>query len=322
MNKKSFLFQEASYEEIRNIMIGALDYAGTFEYKLLNGGLFNTTYLVECEDAVRYVLRLGPVNRQLLFDFEQNLMNAECYVYSLCRQNGIPCSEVTCCDTSKKIIDRDFMIVKYIDSVSLCGAEITEKEKSEIYREVGRNAKVLHSIKSEYFGRVSEVLQGIKFDSWAEYLLFEVRSILNKGKDAQLWDEAYQKRIEQFFFDNYVILDKVKDAFLIHTDLWEGNVLVKDGKCAAIIDPDRAIFGDLEMEFASPWMINEDFLSGYGEVNNSPDWRKKQMIYQVFFDLIDAYVWKCEYNQPQRTKELLDEIESILNKFQKIVDKC
>lgn len=313
MNKESFLFQEVSNEDIQKIMAEALGYAGSFECRLLNGGLFNTTYLVECEDMVRYVLRLGPVNRQLLLDFEHNLMNAECYVYSLCRENGIPCSEVMCCDTSKKIIDRDFMIVKYIDSVSLCGAEITEKEKSEIYREVGRNTKTLHSIKSENFGRVSEILQGIKFVSWPEYLLFEVRSILNKGRNVQLWDEAYQKRMQQFFVDNYVILDEVKSASLIHTDLWEGNVLVKSGKCVAIIDPDRAIFGDVEMEFASPWMINDDFVSGYGEVNYSPGWRKKQKIYQVFFCLIDAYVWKFEYDQPQRTKELLDKIESIFN---------
>ena len=313
MNKESFLFQEVSHEDIQKIMDEALGYAGSFECRLLNGGLFNTTYLVECEGMVRYVLRLGPVNRQLLLDFEHNLMNAECYVYSLCRQNGIPGSEVMCCDTSKKIIDRDFMIVKYIDSVSLCGAEITEKEKSEIYREVGRNTKTLHSIKSENFGRVSEVLQGIKFVSWAEYLLFEVRSILSKGRSVQLWDEAYQKRMEQFFIDNYMILDEVKSASLIHTDLWEGNVLIKSGKCVAIIDPDRAIFGDVEMEFASPWMINDDFISGYGEVNHSPGWRKKQKIYQVFFCLIDAYVWKFEYDQPQRTKELLDKIESIFN---------
>ncbi len=240
------------------------------------------------------------------------MMDAECHVYNLCREKGIPCSEVVYCDTSKKIIDRDFMIVKYINSDSLCGAKITEEEKREIYREVGRYTKTLHSIKSNHFGRVSEILQGVKFDSWTEYLLFEVRSILNKGRAVQLWDEMYQKRIEQIFIDSHVTLDEVKCASLIHTDLWEGNVLVKSGNCVAIIDPDRAIYGDVEMEFASPWMINDDFLFGYGEINYSPDWRKKQKIYRIFFCLIDAYVWEFEYGQPQRTKELLDEIDSII----------
>ncbi len=312
MNKDSFLFKEVAREDIRKIMTSSLGYAGTFEYGLLNGGLFNTTYLVECEDAAKYVLRLGPVNRHLILDFEHNLMNAECYVYNLCRENGIPCSEVVCCDTSKKVIDRDFMIVKYINSDSLCESKITEEEKREIYREVGRHTKTLHSIKYNCFGRVSEILQGVKFDSWTDYLLFEVRSILSKGIAVQLWDEAYQKRIEQIFTDNRVILNEVKCASLIHTDLWEGNVLVKSGKCLAIIDPDRAIYGDIEMEFASPWMINDDFLLGYGEINYSPEWSKKQKIYKIFFYLIDAYVWKLEYGQPRRTKELLDKIESIV----------
>ncbi len=56
MNKESFLFKEVNREGIRKILTSALGYAGTFEYRLLDGGLFNTTYLVECEDAVKYVL--------------------------------------------------------------------------------------------------------------------------------------------------------------------------------------------------------------------------------------------------------------------------
>lgn len=311
MNKESFLFREVTREDIRNITASALCYTGTFEYSLLDGGLFNTTYLVTCEDTAKYVLRLGPVNRHLILEFEHNLMNAECHVYSLCRENGIPCSEVVCCDTSKTIIDRDFMIVKYINGDSLCGAKIAEEEKRSIYREVGKYTKILHSIKNNCFGRVSEVLQGTKFDSWAEYLLFEVRSILNQGKRLGLWDQAYQNRIEQIFIDHRELLNKVTCASLIHTDLWEGNVLARDGKCLAIIDPDRAIYGDIEMEFASPWMITDDFLFGYGAINHSPEWGKKQKIYKIFFYLIDAYVWKCEYGQPKRTKELLDKIENI-----------
>ena len=58
-------------------------------------------------------------------------------------------------------------------------------------------------------------------------------------------------------------------------------------------------------------MITDDFLFGYGAINHSPEWGKKQKIYKIFFYLIDAYVWKCEYGQPKRTKELLDKIENI-----------
>lgn len=39
-------------------------------------------------------MRVSPVNRHLLVGYEENLMNAETYVYSICQQIGIPCSKV------------------------------------------------------------------------------------------------------------------------------------------------------------------------------------------------------------------------------------
>ena len=38
----------------------------------------------------------------------------------------------------------------------------------------------------------------------------------------------------------------------------------------------------------------------------------KQKIYKVFFCLIDAYVWGFEYNQPQQSKEMLNEMENLI----------
>ncbi|MFA7672654.1 MAG: hypothetical protein WCY62_02205, partial [Clostridia bacterium] len=63
----SNLFQELSSNELHHI-IGT--YFGTgrqFDYKLLDGGLFNTTYLITFStDGYKLVLRVGPVNRHLL----------------------------------------------------------------------------------------------------------------------------------------------------------------------------------------------------------------------------------------------------------------
>ena len=312
MNTGSSLFQEITEEEIQKILEAALHYKDSFSYRLLEGGLFNTTYLIECPGKGRYVLRLGPVNRHLLLDFEHNLMNAECYVYELCHNKGIPCSQVVYCDTSKKILDRDYMLVHYIESCSLAGAQLPPEEKSRIYRQVGSYMKLFHSIKGEGFGRVSTLLKGHSFDSWYEAVTYEINAVLKKGIHFQLWDDAYQKRLTDFFLQHKGILEKVTAATLLHTDLWEGNVLIKNGSCVGIIDPDRAVFGDVEMEFVSPWMINDDFISGYGAIEHSPDWSTKQKLYQVFFYITDAYVWSCEYNQPQNTAQLLHQIDAIL----------
>lgn len=47
MNKQSSLFQEISIETIRNIFVNTLQEEIIWDASLLDGGMFNTTYLVE-----------------------------------------------------------------------------------------------------------------------------------------------------------------------------------------------------------------------------------------------------------------------------------
>lgn len=126
------------------------------------------------------VLRLGSINRHLLVRFEENLMEAENYVYKLCKEQGVVCSEVLVCDTSRVWIDRDFMIVSYIPSAVMCDAGLSEEQKLPLYREIGRLAKRMHCITSPIFGRVSEILSGLSFSSWSEYLLSELEDVCER----------------------------------------------------------------------------------------------------------------------------------------------
>ena len=74
MNTKSNLFREVSAEAIRDIFVHALQEDIIWEAALLDGGLFNTPYLVEYGPShQKAVLRLGPVNRHLIMGFEENL---------------------------------------------------------------------------------------------------------------------------------------------------------------------------------------------------------------------------------------------------------
>lgn len=139
-NRQSNLFQEVSTETIRAIFEHELQENKIWEARLLDGGMFNTTYYVEYGTVhKKAVLRLGPVNRHLVAGFEENLMNAEVYTYSVCRKVGIPCSHVLGCDTSKKVIDRDFMIVEYIPSVAMVNLDLPEEKRQELYFQMERD---------------------------------------------------------------------------------------------------------------------------------------------------------------------------------------
>lgn len=124
MNKQSNLYEEITIEQIQLLFEKTMKVTDSIQADLLSGGMFNTTYHVRSKaSGLDAVLRLGPVNRHLLMRFEENLMEAEKYVYELCRKEKIVCSEVLVCDTSRKWINRDFMIVSYIPSVAMLNAQ-------------------------------------------------------------------------------------------------------------------------------------------------------------------------------------------------------
>ena len=118
MNVDSKLFQVLSDNELFAIMHAVFGNEEIRRAELLEGGLFNTTYRVETS-VHDVVLRMGPVHRELLLPFERNLMEAEAYVDRLCLNYGIPASRVLCCDTSRRVVDRDYMVVEYIDSIPM-----------------------------------------------------------------------------------------------------------------------------------------------------------------------------------------------------------
>lgn len=241
MNTQSSLFKEVSIESIRDIFDCALLENVVWEARLLDGGLFNTTYMVEYGSAhKKAVLRLGPINRHLLMGFEENLMEAEIYVYSVCRKIDVPCSNVLAYDTSKQMIDRDFMIVEYIPSVAMVNTELTEEQQNHLDFQIGKQLAKLHQVTSDSFGFVSRIRAGKYF-------------------------------------------------ILLNKDTME---------IAAIIDGDRAVFGDVDFEFACSWMNNPAIKDGYGihlQEFLHPNRVKRRQLYRMFFCLLEAYSYVIIY---------------------------
>ena len=304
MNKDSKLFKELNNSEL-SILID--DYFGIntkFQADLITGGLFNTTYCIKLLNTnEKFILRVGPVNTDLLLPFEVNLMKGEEHVYYLCEANNIPSTKILKCDVSKKLIPRDYMIIEYIDSKPFSELKLDKEAESFLYNEVGKYISKLHQITSKKFGRVYDVFNNNGFDSWSEFIFDEFQKVKSRLNEFNIFTEEELHSFESIIKENFNLLDEVKTPHLVHCDLWTGNILIKSynstPKVAAIIDIDRALFGDSDFDFANPWITNEDFLNGYGMTSDdSPNKTTRKNIYRLMYHLIDAYVLKVEYNNP------------------------
>ena len=84
---ESHIYKELTRTEQEKVVAASLS-TRIVHSRLLTGGLFNTTYLVETVDCGTVVLRVGPINTHLLLPFERNLMEAECH--TPCAYGSIP----------------------------------------------------------------------------------------------------------------------------------------------------------------------------------------------------------------------------------------
>ena len=306
----SSLFCELTDGELKTV-VSSLLHTEFRSARLLTGGLFNTTYLVDTADFGKTVLRVGPVNRHLLLPYEHFLMEAETEVYSLLGRAGVPCSEVLAADWSKNLIDRDLMFVKYIPSSAMHETALTEEERERIKAEVGAAMRIYNGITGEKFGRPYDILHGGGFERWSEALGKELDEFVRVCAPTGLFTEAEFREIRALFGAARPIIDEITVPCLTHTDLWEGNILVKtdsDGNhsFAAIIDADRALWGDADFEYPcmAYWTMNSPaFGKAYGR---TPDKGSHATIRRLLYDLLmkiwAVYIYECEYNQPENRK--------------------
>lgn len=319
MSNISKLYKELTKEQLLKIIENNFN-ESIFKYNLLKGGLFNTTYLITLKDEKKLVLRVGPVNTHLLMPFEHNLMQAEKYFYDLCKQENIPVSNVIVCDTTKKLIDRDYMIIEYIDSIVMSEAKLSKEEKDRLYEQVGNYAYKIQNIKGKKFGRLANLVINKEFLKWSEYLKDDIEQITNLHLKHNIFTIEEVESIRNVIIKYTHILDEIKIPSLTHCDLWEGNILLskKDNnyEIAAIIDGDRAIFADSEYEFGCPYMTNEFFIKGYTKelsMDNNSIIRRK--IYWICYNLLDCYVLFVQHNNNEEGEKLKDKILKLVSEL-------
>ena len=302
----SRIFKELNNTEIQRIIEDLYGSNSRItECRLLKGGLFNTTYHVKTDtDNNGIVLRVAPINQQLLFDFEQSMMAAEPRFYQLLQEKGVPSSKVLHHDGSFNIIEREFIVYEFIDSVPLNDPGVPEEVKPFLDRRVGEVMALMHDIQFERFGWERPGDPTDLFDSWGAFLQRFAREIAERaGNYGAFNDEALKRFIK--VFDQAALFNSIRQARMVHTDLWEGNVLVAQHNgqwdVAAIIDVDKAIFGDKDMEFSSDWTTSDDFLSGYNQKLDDAEaavFRRKA--YQLLWSFFYAYVWLVQLESPRR----------------------
>jgi fructosamine-3-kinase len=121
---------------------------------------------------------------------------------------------------------------------------------------------------------------------WAEQRLVSTAALL---------DRPWRERIDELVRRLPGLLPDAPPASHLHGDLWSGNILVKDGRLAALIDP-ACYHGDAEVDLAMIALFDSpppEFWEAYGPLQ--PGWSERRPLYQLFPALIHLRLFGSAY---------------------------
>ena len=182
----------------------------------------------------------------------------------------------------------DILLIDFIDN--------DEAFTPRAWADIGRQVRAMHEHRAELYGwPVDYALGSVLIDNrqrpdwpgfWGEQRLISAASLLDKP-----WRERVHALAERL--DS--LLPPQPPPAMLHGDLWAGNILVKEGQLAALIDP-ACYHGDAEVDLAMLCLFGEPdgaFWDAYGPLE--PGWEERRPIYQLFPALVHLRLFGAAY---------------------------
>jgi fructosamine-3-kinase len=164
------------------------------------------------------------------------------------------------------------------------------------WADIGTWLAKLHETNGETFGWPADYALGtVALDNresrdwprfWGEQRLLAAASLL---------DRPWRARVERLAARLGDLLPAAPPASLLHGDLWTGNILVREGRLAALIDP-ACYHGHAEVDLAMLSLFDtppEEFGDAYGARDEG--WEARLPVYQLFPALVHLRLFGTAY---------------------------
>ena len=257
----------------------------------LGHGWFNVAYRIRLRDGADVVLKIAPPPHVEVMSYEQGAMATELAALALIReQTKVPVPTVDYADRSRELCDADYFFMPFVDADNFgIVRETLPPGVADSYDEqLGAATRELNSIRGSAFGP----LNGPGVPTWRELFIGMITDVLDDGerRDVDLgWDYG---TIHAVIAEQAGCLDAVTEPRFVEWDLWDSNVMVRDGRIVCIIDHERAYYGDplIEAGFVATQLPSfgdsTAFLRGYGKIELTANEQQRRRLYCLHLVLI------------------------------------
>jgi len=258
------------------------------------------------------------------------------HLYPFLLKNDIPVPEVVKFDDSLKFVKHPYLIITEVKGEMLCEVidRMDKKEKTSFFYEFGKMIAKIHSITFDKFGETvdgktvesfSEANHKGPFKSWKEMHkeIINYRLSIFKGT----YFEDLIGSIKSWFEKNTPLIDYDIVPRLLHIDLNQKNIFLRNNMMSGIIDFDGAFVGHNEEElmrtegasFSHNQDLKDSFFKGYTELIGLDNNYDKRRTFYYLSRLLVHTDCVIEYGN-NYVKNVEKEQESIRNKINKVLN--
>lgn len=276
-------------------------FKNAFTISRIPTGKFNDSYYV-FSGKKEYVLRIAPPDSTPVLFYENKMMRKEPEIHRIVQENtNIPVPEILDYDFSRSVVNRDWLLMKRIPGRALSEVSLNSVKLNKLFFTLGRHIKELHLITGNKFGYPESPSTGPMKENWFNAFRSMWVKILDDILKTGIYTKADKTALTGLLDYHSGAFPALAESSLLHMDIWSQNILTDTaGTITGIIDWDRALRGDPEIEYAvleycgtSPAAFRE----GYGI---HPPRDSKYEIRRIFYMLYEHQ--KYIFIQSNRSK--------------------
>lgn len=268
----------------------------------LTEGYFNVAYLLLFDSGRESVLKIAPPKDARIMSYEKNIMYSEVTAMRLAAQKtDVPVAEILFFDDSLTLCSSPYFFMEKLEgnSLSSLGDSVPDAVKKKIRRDTGMLNRKINNITGETFGYIGQPLMQDK--NW--YTVFgRMMDMAFSDAEAMSVDLKISVPLLKRYLENSrTVFEQVTVPCLVHWDLWDGNIFVKNSSITGLIDWERSLWADPLMEVGfRTYGQDPDFLSGYGRETLSSQEYLRALWYDIYLMVLVAQEYT--YRQYETTQ--------------------
>ena len=259
--------------------------ASKIRLEAVRTGKFNSSFFATV-DGRELVLRIAPPKDSVLLFYERDMMKQEPEIHDLLLMGPrIPVPPIIVFDESHELVDRDFLIMERLPGHPMC--EATACDEEAIFQEVGALLADVHRLTAAQYGYLGPHRPMTPQPNWNDAFAIMWRKLLDDIVCVGQYSDEDRTFLLKLLDHHLPVFSRQVPASLLHMDIWQQNILISEhGVLTGLIDWDRALWGDPEIEFAVLdycGISTPAFWEGYGQARDaSPEARIRNTFYLLY----------------------------------------